>query len=72
VLANSNGLLIIDESDALNQSAEKRNLSSFIKLLSDNDSKFKLIIVGVAEIVDELIENHPSIIDACTILLFIE
>jgi hypothetical protein len=61
MLTNLEGLLIIDEADALDQSTEKRNLSSFIKHLSDNDSLFKLIIVGVAETGDELIEKHPSI-----------
>jgi energy-coupling factor transporter ATP-binding protein EcfA2 len=61
VLKDMEGLLVIDEADALDQSTEKKNLSNFIKLLSDYDSQFKLLIVGVAETGDELIERHPSI-----------
>ncbi|OPX78954.1 MAG: Archaeal ATPase [Methanosaeta sp. PtaB.Bin087] len=60
-LGSHPALLIIDEADRLAYSIDKQRLAEFIKQLSDTDSKFKVLIVGVAEIGGELIENHESI-----------
>lgn len=60
-LADFKGLLLIDETDALGDSADKKRLAELIKLLSDNGSKFKLLVVGIAETADELTGAHPSV-----------
>lgn len=55
------GLQVIDEADRLRNPIDKERIAEFIKLLSDNDAKFKVLIVGVAETGGELIETHESI-----------
>jgi len=60
-LGDHSGLLIIDEADRLVHPIDKQLLAELIKQLSDRDSKFKILIVGVAETGGELIENHESI-----------
>jgi hypothetical protein len=60
-LIELSGLLVIDEADRLTKTKDKRKLAEFIKLLSDIDAKFKVLIVGISETGEELIESHESI-----------
>jgi hypothetical protein len=60
-LIGLSGLLVIDEADRLTKTKDKRKLAEFIKLLSDINAKFKVLIVGVSETGEELIESHESI-----------
>lgn len=60
-LQDRKGLLLIDETDAVANSDEKRKVAELIKLLSDNGSKFKLLVVGIGDTAEELTGAHPSI-----------
>lgn len=57
----NNGLLLIDEVDAIKNATEKQKLAEFVKLLSDGHSPFKVLIVGIANTVGELTAGHPSV-----------
>jgi len=61
VLGKTRGLLVVDEADALDRPVDKKRLAEFIKLLSDSDAQFKVLIVGVAETGEELIAGHESV-----------
>lgn len=54
-------LFLIDEFDAIKDIEEKAKIAEFIKLLSDYNSKFKVLIVGIADSAKELTEGHPSL-----------
>lgn len=56
-----NGILLVDEFDAITSDVEKKKMAELIKLLSDCDSKLKILIVGVAQTSSELTTGHPSI-----------
>lgn len=57
-----NPIIIIDEFDRLeNEKFDKRKFSDLIKTISDNIPYAKFILVGVAEDVSSLIEEHESI-----------
>jgi Cdc6-like AAA superfamily ATPase len=60
-LQSCKGLLLIDETDAISSADEKRKIAELIKLLSDNGSEFKLLVVGIADTAAELTGAHPSI-----------
>ena len=60
-LGSSRGLLVVDEADALKRTIDKQRLAEFIKLLSDSDARFKVLVVGVAETGEELIAGHGSV-----------
>lgn len=55
------GLLLIDEFDAITNTEDKYKIAELIKLLSDKNSKIKILIVGVAMSATELTAGHPSI-----------
>lgn len=55
------GLLVIDELDALINPKEKWKLAEFIKQLSDSNSKLKILAVGIAQTASELTEGHKSV-----------
>lgn len=55
------GLLIIDETDAIQDEQVKYQLAEIVKLLSDGHSNFKIMLVGVAELSSALTAGHPSI-----------
>lgn len=61
LLQDKKGLLYIDEVDRIKDIEDKYALAELIKLLSDNGSPFKILIVGVAETADELTGGHPSV-----------
>jgi Cdc6-like AAA superfamily ATPase len=59
--ANDILILIIDEFDRIDDSKTKTAIADTIKTLSDNSINITLILVGVADTIDELIEEHFSI-----------
>jgi len=61
IIHDIEGLLVVDEVDALANLNEQRKLAELIKLLSDAGSKFKIMIVGIAETGSELTAAHPSV-----------
>lgn len=60
-LQSRHGLLYIDEIDRIKNIEDKYALAELIKLLSDNGSEFKILVVGVADTADELTGGHPSV-----------
>jgi hypothetical protein len=60
-LKNHKALLVIDELDAIRSPEEKWRLAEFIKQLSDEDAKFKVLAVGIAYTATELTAGHPSV-----------
>lgn len=55
------GLLVIDEADAIRTAGDKRRVAEFIKLLSDAGSPFKVLVVGIAQTAEDLTDAHPSV-----------
>ncbi|MFT2692236.1 AAA family ATPase [Clavibacter zhangzhiyongii] len=55
------GLLVVDEADAIGNSEDRRKLAELIKLLSDSGSKYKVMVVGIAATGSELTAAHPSV-----------
>nr|WP_218150725.1 AAA family ATPase [Actinokineospora terrae] len=60
-LKELDGLLLIDEFDAVKSEEEKRRVAELIKQLSDYGSPFKIMVVGIAETGDQLTAAHPSV-----------
>jgi ATP-dependent 26S proteasome regulatory subunit len=60
-LISDPSIIIIDELDRVANADVTTLLADTIKTLSDNAIKTTLILVGVADAVDELIGEHPSI-----------
>uniref|UniRef100_A0A942Y9R6 ATP-binding protein n=1 Tax=Neobacillus citreus TaxID=2833578 RepID=A0A942Y9R6_9BACI len=60
-LTDLNGLLVVDEADAIGNREDRRKLAELIKLLSDGGSAYKLMVVGIAETGSELTAAHPSV-----------
>ena len=59
-------LLVIDEYDRLEDDSVSRAMADTIKALSDHSVNATMILVGVADTVDELIAEHQSI-DRCLV-----
>lgn len=55
------GILLIDEFEIISQEEDKNKIAQLIKQLSDEGSKFKLFIIGIAESSAELISGHASV-----------
>lgn len=55
------GLLVVDEVDAVGNPEDRRKIAELIKLLSDSGSKFKIMVVGIAATGSELTAAHPSV-----------
>jgi GTPase SAR1 family protein len=60
-LVNEPTIIIIDELDRISDANVTTMLADTIKSLSDNAIKTTLILVGVADVVDDLIGEHQSI-----------
>lgn len=60
-LKDFNCIYLIDEVDTLSNENDKHKLSELIKALSDFNSNFKIIIVGIAKTASELTAGHKSI-----------
>jgi hydroxyethylthiazole kinase-like sugar kinase family protein len=61
LLKGANGLLVIDEADAIKDDFDKKRIAELIKLLSDCGSGFKIMVVGIAETGTQLIAGHKSV-----------
>ena len=60
-LSKLEGLLVLDEADAIRTAGDKRRVAEFIKLLSDAGSPFKVLVVGIAQTAEDLTDAHPSV-----------
>ena len=60
-LSDLDAILLIDEADAIKDTADRRRLAELIKHLSDDGSVFKVMVVGIAQTGDELTAAHPSV-----------
>jgi DNA polymerase III delta prime subunit len=60
-LSELEGLLLIDELDAIKDPQDKRKLAELIKHLSDSGSPLKVLLVGIAETGTQLTAAHPSV-----------
>jgi len=60
-------ILIFDEFDSISAESTKTKMADTIKALSDNVPKVTILIVGIAENVNEIIGDHPSI-ERCLLL----
>jgi len=58
---NDRGLLIVDEFDRIDDPQTKTRMAELIKHFSDARSETKIVIVGVAETLNELIGEHESL-----------
>ena len=65
-LTNETNIIVIDEFDQVGDKDTVRQFASLIKALSDHLAPSTLILVGVADTVDDLIEDHASIDRATT------
>ena len=65
-LTNDTFIVVIDEFDRVSDEETVQQFASLIKALSDHLAPSTLILVGVADTVDDLIEEHASI-DRATI-----
>lgn len=54
-------IIVIDEIDQITDNETKKALADTVKTLSDNSVKTTLIMVGVADSLDQLIADHASI-----------
>jgi Cdc6-like AAA superfamily ATPase len=54
-------IIIIDEFDRIRSSSVRREMADTIKMLSDHQAKATLLLLGVADSVTELIEEHQSV-----------
>jgi hypothetical protein len=61
LLSRLTGLLVVDEVDAV-VADEKKKLAELIKLLSDSDSKLKVMLVGISDTAQALTAGHPSVL----------
>lgn len=64
-LANPS-IIVIDEINEISDKASLKSLADTVKTLSDNSLTSTLILVGVADSVDQLIADHASI-DRCLV-----
>lgn len=60
-LKDCKGIFLIDEVDAIPSLEDKKKIAELIKLLSDFESEFKLVVVGIAATGSELTAGHPSV-----------
>lgn len=61
LIRNVNGLLIIDEADSIANNKVKKQIAELIKQLSDADSPFKIMVVGIANTGQILVAGHKSV-----------
>ncbi len=60
-IGSLSGILLIDEADAISNNSDKKKIAELIKLLSDSNSPFKIVVVGIAQTGEELTAGHPSV-----------
>lgn len=60
-LFDTKALFVIDEFDAIRNEEDKHRIAEVLKLLSDRNSAFRILIVGIADSSKELTRGHPSV-----------
>jgi Cdc6-like AAA superfamily ATPase len=60
-MAQHEGLVVIDEFDALRHESDRHRIAELIKHLSDSGAKLKILVVGIAESCTDLMAGHPSV-----------
>lgn len=60
-LKNLKGLFLVDEIDSLQNQDDKKKIAELVKLLSDENSPLKILLVGIAESSSDLTVGHPSV-----------
>ncbi|MEY6433240.1 ATP-binding protein [Thioalkalicoccus limnaeus] len=60
-LSGLDGLLLVDELDALRDPSDRHKIAELIKQLSDEGSLFKILLVGIAETGVDLTDGHQSV-----------
>jgi len=60
-LKDLEGLFLIDEADAIAKSEDRRRWAELIKHLSDDKSRFKIMVVGIAATAADLKAGHESV-----------
>ena len=60
-LRDRSGIFLIDEIDAIANAGERKKLAELVKLLSDNKSRLKVVMVGIAGTGSDLTAGHPSV-----------
>ena len=60
-LKNMSGIMLIDEADAIVNEKDKKQIAELIKHLSDSNSPFKIVVVGIAKTGEELTAGHKSV-----------
>lgn len=60
-IKNLSGIMLIDEADAIVNEKDKKQIAELIKLLSDANSPFKIVVVGIAQTGEELTAGHQSV-----------
>lgn len=60
-LSDISAIFVIDELDSITNKTDKKKIAELIKQLSDEASKLKILIVGIAETANELTAGHPSV-----------
>ena len=60
-ISHTDILFVIDEFDRVTNASIQADIATFMKLLTDGLSPIRLLIVGIAQLVSELIEHHKSL-----------
>jgi Cdc6-like AAA superfamily ATPase len=60
-LQSKPGIFLIDEVDAVAGKEDRKKLAELVKLLSDNKSQLKIVLVGIASTGSDLTAGHPSV-----------
>src|SRR5574340_1214701 len=60
LIRNIKGLLIIDEADSISDSKVKKKIAELMKQLSDADSPFKILVVGISDTGQKLVAGHKD------------
>lgn len=60
-LQAKSGIFLIDEVDAVSNLSDRKKLAELVKLLSDNKSPLKIVMVGIASTGSDLTAGHPSV-----------
>ena len=60
-LARLDGLLLVDELDAIRDTSDRHKIAELIKQLSDEGSPFKILLVGIADTGADLTDGHQSV-----------
>ena len=60
-LQEKSGIFLIDEVDAVSSKEDRKKLAELVKLLSDNKSTLKIVMVGIASTGSDLTAGHPSV-----------